>query len=886
MKRYRNLLWAFLFPLGAIIGGCSSGHGVGKSGHDGGVGGEGTAGGGGGPALSGLFNNDGGLVQNDAGTVCNLGVTCATMDAGCGPIGDGCGGTIQCGTCASGMSCGGGGIPSVCGTGCVPTTCGDAGATCGSIGDGCGGSLSCGSCADPTTTCRGIPPTCLPIAEPDGGPVICTPLTCDSIGATCGLTGDGCGGTLDCGGGDGGLCPDGDQVCVGNPPKCETPIQAGICHPAACPTANASCGPTGDGCGDTLNCGQCTSNTICSGIPATCTGLSNLALPDGGPVCQGLTCADFDAGCGQIADGCGNTVPCSNAATGTNACPTNQTCGGGGTLFQCGAPTVQCNTPTGQRLTCLDLPGVDGGAPIVNCGQVSDGCGGLLNCGACPNNAVCGGSTPATGDSPMIPGVPNQCPAPPACTGLCLQQTTCTGPGCTQSACDGGADTIVTGIVYAPGHADQADGGNPWGAPDPLNNVLVYIPNGTVAAFYSTVSCSQCQSEVTGHPLMTTTTPDVPMSGPPAGVSGVPAGDQLYVPGSFTLHNAPVGTDIPLVIQTGRWRRQFIIPEVQACTTNTIDVTNLQAGPLAATGGASTPIDPSEQYPVRLPRTQNEGDIPHMALSTGSVDALECVLRKIGVADSEFTDSSGTGRVHLYTGVVSAPGGNGAAPGASAPGGNTQTEDVLLGTTNAGTITNYDQVLFACQGAANEKPANQRLALTNYANAGGRVYATHYNYHWIYDNPTTTTGWATTGNWAVGGKNPAASGNGVINFQTAAATGQAAGSAAAVARVLGLANWLAEVSVTPTFGSILLNVLRNDVHGAIVPPGVDFIDLQNDPVSPLITMHYTFDTPIPTTAAPTPSSVGVSSSTTSTSRMRATTRQRASYFHPSARTPA
>ena len=39
-----------------------------------------------------------------------------------------------------------------------------------------------------------------------------------------------------------------------------------------------------------------------------------------------------------------------------------------------------------------------------------------------------------------------------------------------------------------------------------------------------------------------------------------------------------------------------------------------------------------------------------MAFATGDVDALECVLRKIGIDDSEFTEPTGTGRVHIYTG--------------------------------------------------------------------------------------------------------------------------------------------------------------------------------------------------------------------------------------------
>jgi hypothetical protein len=41
-------------------------------------------------------------------------------------------------------------------------------------------------------------------------PPACEPLTCEEVGATCGVASDGCGDTLDCGG-----CPAG-EVCVDN----------------------------------------------------------------------------------------------------------------------------------------------------------------------------------------------------------------------------------------------------------------------------------------------------------------------------------------------------------------------------------------------------------------------------------------------------------------------------------------------------------------------------------------------------------------------------------------------------------------------------------------------------------------------------------------------
>src|SRR4029077_13640971 len=122
--------------------------------------------------------------------------------------------------------------------------------------------------------------------------------------------------------------------------------------------------------------------------------------------------------------------------------------------------------------------------------------------------------------------------------------------------------------------------------------------------FPSGVSCDKCGTLTSGAPITTA------LTGPD---------------GKFVLKNVPVSKDIPLVIQIGRWRRQVTIPNVPQCV--------------------DTPL-PAEL--TRMPRNKHEGDIPHFAFSTGSADALECVLRKIGVEDSEFTTPSGTGRIHMY----------------------------------------------------------------------------------------------------------------------------------------------------------------------------------------------------------------------------------------------
>jgi hypothetical protein len=48
-----------------------------------------------------------------------------------------------------------------------------------------------------------------------------------------------------------------------------------------------------------------------------------------GPMCTPLTCMEANAQCGIIGDGCGNTVNCGD-------CPNGQVCGGNGQANQCG----------------------------------------------------------------------------------------------------------------------------------------------------------------------------------------------------------------------------------------------------------------------------------------------------------------------------------------------------------------------------------------------------------------------------------------------------------------------------------------------------------------------------------------------------------------------
>ncbi len=250
----------------------------------------------------------------------------------------------------------------------------------------------------------------------------------------------------------------------------------------------------------------------------------------------------------------------------------------------------------------------------------------------------------------------------------------CVNLECRQVACPDGGSTTVTGKVYDPSGTV------------PLYNAMVYVPNGQIQPFPAGVSCDRCGAVTSGSPLVITLTGS---------------------DGAFTLNDVPTGSNVPLVIQIGRWRRQVTLPSVPACSTTSIVDVNM----------------------VRLPRNKSEGDIPLMAIATGSADPFECLLRKMGIADSEFTAPGGGGRIHYYVQ-------NGIPMGTPTPPASTLWSD-------AGTLMNYDIVLLPCEGAPNRKSPPAPQNIVNYTSAGGRLFTTHYGYVWLAfpeNDPFPTTG--------------------------------------------------------------------------------------------------------------------------------------------------
>ncbi len=309
----------------------------------------------------------------------------------------------------------------------------------------------------------------------------------------------------------------------------------------------------------------------------------------------------------------------------------------------------------------------------------------------------------------------------------------CDNLECNIPTCNAGQTTKLTGVVHAPTPPQ-------YGAADPLYNVVVYVPNAGLDPLKEGVTCDQCGAALSGKPIAVTTT---------------------NAKGEFELVDIPAGMNIPLVVQIGKWRRQVVIPEVVACQTMAL---------------------PDEL--TRLPRNQQEGSIPRIAVASSPYDAEECILRKIGVDDSEFTAGGGSGRIHIYKG-------NGATVAGALP------MDQLWGSLDV--LKQYDMTLFPCSSVATGN-AGAMQNVHDYADAGGRVFATDLSYPWYTNGPADFQSTAQWVNWGGIGVNPLPA-----TIDQTFPKGQA------------LAQWLLNVGATPVLGSIDLHETYHVVDAVNAP---------------------------------------------------------------------
>jgi hypothetical protein len=240
--------------------------------------------------------------------------------------------------------------------------------------------------------------------------------------------------------------------------------------------------------------------------------------------------------------------------------------------------------------------------------------------------------------------------------------TPCVGTDlrCKKVSCGGSVTTNLSGTVYDPAGKRT------------LYNVIVYIPNKTPDPITNGgPTCDHCGT-VSGDPIVAAVTD---------------------ANGNFTLKDVPAGASIPLVIQTGKWRRQVTISTVTACADNTAD-----------------------KSLTRLPSKASEGDIPMIAVASSS-DPIECTLRKFGIDTTEFSAASGTGHVRVYQ---------------QNNGGMQKVNTVT--TTAASTLwvtselAKYDMLVNACECATVTNKGAAYAAVQGFMDSGGRVLGSHRAY--------------------------------------------------------------------------------------------------------------------------------------------------------------
>ncbi|HEX4340929.1 MAG TPA: hypothetical protein VH062_33705 [Polyangiaceae bacterium] len=295
----------------------------------------------------------------------------------------------------------------------------------------------------------------------------------------------------------------------------------------------------------------------------------------------------------------------------------------------------------------------------------------------------------------------------------------CTGLQCQIVRCSAGTTTTLSGTVYDPA------------ANNALYDAHVYIPLDPDAAlppFGSGASCDTCGGATSLEALQATTTD---------------------ANGHFTLTNVPSGSNIPVVVQMGKWRREILLTKVDDCVDNTVSAN-------CTTASGSDCI-------FRLPKNHSDGwdpvaksyskaDLPKTAIISGASDPFDCLLLKAGIDPHEVSDYTSSKRIHYFHSDTK-PGNKLDTSYGTQQKGSTLWNN-LSGATPS--MMDYDVVLLPCEGAAVDRGAAAPYQnLISYANAGGRAFMTHFSYSWLEfpggkgyvagDNWSTVADWSPTG---------------------------------------------------------------------------------------------------------------------------------------------
>jgi len=392
-------------------------------------------------------------------------------------------------------------------------------------------------------------------------------------------------------------------------------------------------------------------------------------------------------------------------------------------------------------------------------------------CASSPSGSKAGTDTDGTGNGSFNSGggLGNNSTGSASCnTGLCLKRVTCP---------DGG-DTTVSGVVYDP--AGKV----------PLYNAFVFVPNAPLDAIPPGASCDRCDGTsnvYSGSPLSYAQTDDT---------------------GHFKLPNVPVDANVPLVIQVGKWRRENVTVSVEPCQDNVITDNNL----------------------TRLPKNHTEGNIPRIAITTGAADTMECLPRRMGIDDSEFSVAGGPGRIQLFRGgdryqrdangtIQNDTNGNPIVVQSATTafdgdhgGGDLAPATDLWSTKEA--LSAYDVVMLSCEGETDPetKPPSSLAALYEYEKAGGRVFASHWHRYWFSDGPDPVPSVATGGSHN-GWKSDSAVHNGAWqSFNSDGTAVQTATINDKFTKGAAFADWLQTVGATKTRGELEISAARDDLN--------------------------------------------------------------------------
>lgn len=281
--------------------------------------------------------------------------------------------------------------------------------------------------------------------------------------------------------------------------------------------------------------------------------------------------------------------------------------------------------------------------------------------------------------------------------------------------------------------------------------------------------------------------------------------------GSFKVLNMPSGDDVPLVIQVGKWRRVVKLEHVEPCTDTVLDAEL-----------------------TRLPRNSSEGDLPKIAVTTGGSDALECLVKKIGVDLSEFSATDGAGRVRLFAGYD-------AAKEMQSDGDLVPLEPAEELWKSAERMLGYDMMLMSCEGLddvfnppdddefpsdAIPRPPSMHLEVRNYADQGGRIFGSHWHHRWINsDDSTPDNEYPAVANFASSAKDI---GDVTVKVDMTFPKGAAFG------------DWLVNVGASPTLGE--LSVVKAEHSVDSVVEGVAQRWIYGD--DPKMVQYFSFTTPV------------------------------------------